>query len=118
LRQRRHLRRPCDGQQRAPAWSARRSTDTATTACSSRRSGDPRHPDEEIQQDSDGNGIGDACKATSTADGVPDQLDNCPFNRRGSDRRQENDIGDVCDLSWLLQGRRGRRLLAPRGRRR
>lgn len=51
------------------------------------------------QQDSNGNGIGDACEAPDQdGDGVPDASDNCPALANPLQEDNEgDDIGDVCD---------------------
>ncbi len=56
---------------------------------------------EKIQQDSDGNGIGDACENDLDGDTIQDSLDNCPMvpNTDQSDT-DKNGIGDACDPAF------------------
>ncbi|WP_020405514.1 thrombospondin type 3 repeat-containing protein [Hahella ganghwensis] len=56
------------------------------------------------QEDTDDNGIGDACDSTSPVDsdgdGIPDTGDNCPLVANpGQEDSDNNGIGDVCDDS-------------------
>jgi hypothetical protein len=53
------------------------------------------------QQDSNGNGIGDACEVLDTdGDGVPNDDDNCPFAYNpGQEDADGNGTGDACELS-------------------
>ncbi|MBH25208.1 MAG: hypothetical protein CMH57_12290 [Myxococcales bacterium] len=55
------------------------------------------------QQDSDGDGTGDACEgADADRDGVPDDIDNCPlvFNDTQKDA-DANGVGDACDDGFV-----------------
>ncbi len=56
---------------------------------------------EKIQQDSDANGIGDACENDLDGDTVQDNLDNCPMvpNEDQADT-DANGIGDACDPAF------------------
>jgi predicted outer membrane repeat protein len=51
-----------------------------------------------LQDDTDSDGIGDACDNDIDADGIPNEADNCPFipnpDQTDSD---EDDLGDACD---------------------
>ncbi|MDL0432177.1 thrombospondin type 3 repeat-containing protein [Marinobacter sp. TBZ242] len=52
------------------------------------------------QEDSDGDGVGDACEDTNDrdGDGVPDSEDNCPDTANASQTDTDGDgIGDACD---------------------
>lgn len=50
------------------------------------------------QEDTNGNGIGDACESDADGDSISNENDNCPlvFNRDQSDQDRDT-IGDVCD---------------------
>lgn len=69
----------------------------------------PNTPDiseEDIQKDSDANGVGDICEGDMDGDGVLDNVDNCPFivNKDQSDQ-DNNGIGDACDPNFaFVQG--------------
>jgi hypothetical protein len=51
-----------------------------------------------LQEDSNDNGIGDACEGDGDGDGVSDDVDNCPnvYNPDQADS-DDNGIGDACD---------------------
>jgi PKD domain-containing protein/thrombospondin type 3 repeat protein len=50
------------------------------------------------QEDSDDDGIGDACDDDSDNDGVPDDIDNCPDTYNpGQEDSDDDGIGDACD---------------------
>jgi hypothetical protein len=50
------------------------------------------------QEDSDGDGIGDACESDQDGDGVPDDDDNCPTTPNPGQEDGDNDgVGNVCD---------------------
>ncbi len=52
------------------------------------------------QEDTDGDGIGDACQSEPDSDGdeVPDEADNCPENANAlQEDTDENGVGDACE---------------------
>ncbi len=53
------------------------------------------------QEDSDFNGVGDACEPEpdSDEDGVADEYDNCPFDQNPlQEDEDEDEVGDVCEV--------------------
>jgi len=66
----------------------------------------PNTPDiapEDIQLDSDGDGVGDACQGDMDGDGVADEDDNCKFvpNPDQADDNKDG-IGNVCDPNFSI----------------
>ena len=55
------------------------------------------------QQDTCGDGIGDACRPDTDGDGIPDDCDNCP-TVSNSDQKDTNGngTGDVCDATVIV----------------
>ena len=50
------------------------------------------------QADSDGDGVGDACKQDADGDGTPDLTDNCPLTTNRDQLDSDGDgVGDACD---------------------
>jgi thrombospondin type 3 repeat protein len=63
----------------------------------------PKISSDDIQKDSDGDGVGDVCQGDMDGDGIPDDTDNCPFapNKDQGDA-DKNGVGDTCDPNFAF----------------